>query len=72
MVNYEETLVPGDILLEGGTFYQVMTIASDKKTMDLKCYNSPLIFRCVPISNLYEVEFKLFKEIPENITFLRQ
>lgn len=71
MVKYEEILVIGDIILETGIFYRIEDINLTKNTIDLRCYNKPLFYRAVPISNLYESEIEILKKLPENITFLR-
>lgn len=70
MVKYEDILLEGDIILEGGSFYRVIFIDESKSTIDLKCYNRPLVYKCVPFSNLYDSEIQILKEIPKNVTFL--
>lgn len=72
MVKYEEILVEGDILLSDSEFFRVIYIDATKKTMDLKSYNKHLIYKCVPINNLYDTEVMILKEIPKNVTFLHK
>ena len=64
-------LIEGDILFEDGVFYQVMSVDYNSNTMDLKCYNQPLLYRSVPLRNLEGSSVEILKELPKNITFLR-
>lgn len=59
-----------DIILDSGKFYKVLDVHKKSETMDLKCYNEPLIYKSVPISNLNQEGIQILDKIPENLRFM--
>lgn len=59
-----------DVILDDGRLYKVVDVHEQSKTMDLKCYNEPLIYRGVPIANASLDGVQVLKEVPSNVKFL--
>lgn len=59
-----------DVIVDSGRLYVVLDVDVDSQTMDVKCYNEPLVYRAVPIANLDEPGVEVLSTVPENIKFL--
>ena len=59
-----------DVILDEGRFYKVLDVHEQSRTMDLKCFNEPLIYRGVPIANAALEGVQVLKEVPGNVKFL--
>lgn len=59
-----------DVIVAEDRFYKVLLVHEQSNTMDLKCFNEPLIYKCVPISNLNQAGIQILKEVPQNVKFL--
>ena len=59
-----------DVIVDSGRMYIVINVDQDSRTMDVKCYNEPAVYRAVPIDNLDQEGVQVLNSVPENVKFL--